>query len=368
MTKQQSIEKWQKEVFSMALKNAEKMLTDYLQSHAEQIIKQVCQNLCNIFENISRKQQYKAAYITFHLMRKDILDGIYQYRVFLYNDSWYLKPGQQIDVLDTRFVYDYYELFYKDLIQNSIAFRSFLSVAEIEIFAMRALETFHGYVVDILRYAINDVLEQDCYYKIQKEQVLEIQSGEYYESCDKIYKEVQEIDYGKWRREFKKGENKLFLFEDLRGIELTNISAMGTDCRYTNFQKSDLKGTSFQNAILIGTRFQHSNMKYANFEATLLNYARFDDADLEGACFEKSITMFDTLFDMIEMKKAFCAVSFVKSCLKNANFKSAYFQYADFRGADLTDADFTGALLENCIFSEEPNLTEEQKKHIIIKK
>ncbi|MEY8320679.1 pentapeptide repeat-containing protein [Lachnospiraceae bacterium 46-61] len=372
MKKEEMLQKWKKEILFTTLQHTIADLEKYLQCHIQQILKNVYCDIDAILKNIVENQnEQKVAYITFHLMRKDIIDGIYQYRVFLYDNSWYIKRGQQLGTLNSSFIYQYYDAFCKQVFQKSNEYRHYFSIPEIEMFIMQNLEVFHYYFVEILRYVMNDISESDNYYKIKKEQTLEIQSGEYYEPCDKIYQEQTEKDYGKWKRELLKQQNVIWSFEDLQGIDCNGMTAIEADFRYTNFKRSDLQYINMQNSILMGARFQYCNMMYADLKQTVLNYACFDYANLEGACFDYAITMLDNiLYGMVKVKPAFYIISFQKCNLKYASLKGVVFKYADFRGADLTNADFTDAVLEQCLFSaqhmNQTHFSEQQKKQIKI--
>ncbi len=236
---------------------------------------------------------------------------------------------------------------------------------------MKQLNIFHYFFVEILRYAMNELTESDAYYKLKKAEHLEIQSGEYFEPCDKLYQQDTEIDYGKWKRQFLKQEDKNFCFADLKGIDLKGISANDVDLRYADVRQSDLQSIDLKGSNLQGARFQKSNLKQSNLEQTILNYACFDDADLQGTCFNNAITELDNILFMLKIYSAYCYTSFKRCRLKNASFKNAVLKYADFREADIENVDFTNAVLEKCIFSRQQLkqivLTKQQKKQIILK-
>lgn len=360
--------KWENDILFPVLNRTINALEKDLQCHIEQMIEKVCVDIKQLFIKIVKKQQ-KVAYITFHIMRKDILDGVYQYRVFLYDKNWYLTKGEQIGVLDSYFVYQYYDAFLKEILLQSNCYRSVFSVPELEMFAMRQLKLFHYHFVEVLRYAMNDITESEIYYKLKKEQHFEIQSGAYYESCDKLYQEDIEKDYGKWRRQFLEQEKKSFCFADLKGIDLKGFSAIDVDLRYADCRRSELQSVNFSNSNLQGARFQKSNLKQSNFTQTVINSVCFDCADLQQSCFEQAISAIDTVL-LFKVHFAYYYTSFRGSCLREASFKKANLKWVDFREADIAGIDFTDAVLEQCIFSREQlkqiYLTEQQKQQIKI--
>ena len=371
MNKKEMLQKWENEIMFPLLENIVCAMQKEIQQNIEQIQKSVCADMEKLLEQAAHKLcEQKAHYITFHIMRQDVLEGVCQYHLILYDESWYLKKGREIGVLDSHVIYDYYNTFYKQLLLQSNAYRCVFSIPELEMFAMKQIGVFHSHFVEILRYAMNGLTESDAYYQLKKADHLEIQSGEYYEPCDKLYQQETEIDYGKWKRQFLKQQNNHFCFADLRGIELKGVCANGADLRYADIRKSDLQYIDLRGSDLQGARFQKSNLKQSNFKQTILNYACFDAADLQGACFDYAVTELNTIIFMMKFHSAYCYTSFKDCCLKNASFQNAVLKYADFRGADMTNVDFTNAVLEKCIFSKkqlnEMNLTKQQKNQIII--
>ena len=365
------LNKWENEVMFPILNHTISALEEQLQCHIEQVIQNVCMDIEMLFNKVAEQQEQKQkiAYITFHLMRKDILDGIYQYRLYVYDKSWYLKRGQEIGTLDSRFIYDYYDVFLKEVLLKSNAYRSIFSIPELEMFAMRQLKIFHYHFVEVLRYAMNDIIESEAYYKLKKEEHIEIQSGAYYERCEKLYQEDKQKDYGKWRRQFLEQQDKQFRFADLKGIVLKEIDAKDVNLEYADIRKSDLQSINLENSDLQGIRLQKANLQKANLQKTILNYACFEYANLQQACFDEAITLLSNVFTL-KIHLPYQYVSFRNCCLKNASFKRVVLCYADFRKADITGADFTDAFLEQCMFSKEQlkqiTLTAEQKKQINI--
>lgn len=368
MNKEEMLKKWEKDIMYPTLNHTISALEEQLQCHIEQIIQKVCKEIEILFDSITQQQQ-KIAYITFHLMRKDILDNVYQYRLFIYDKSWYLKKGQEIGTLDSSFIYDYYDTFLKEVLLKSNAYRCVFSIPELEMFAMRQLKIFHYHFVEVLRYAMNYITESEAYYKLKKEQHIEIQSGAYYEHCDKLYQEETEKDYGKWRRQFLKQENKQFRFADLKGINLKGIDARDVNLEYADVRKSDLQSIQLENSSLQGIRLQKTNLQGANLQKTILNYACFEYADLQQVCFDEAFTILSNVLTL-KIHFPYHYVSFRNCCLKNASFKRVVLCYADFRQADITGVDFTDAFLEQCMFTKEQlkqiTLTSEQKRQINI--
>ena len=162
-------QKWENEILFPTLQNTVFIMQKEIQQNIEQIQKTICAEIEKLFYKAAKKQcEQKINYITFHIMRQDILEGIYQYHLFLYDEDWYLKKGKEIGVLDSYVIYHYYHQFYNEVLLKSNTYRSVFSIPEMEMFTMKQLNIFHYFFVEILRYAMNELTESDTYYKLKK--------------------------------------------------------------------------------------------------------------------------------------------------------------------------------------------------------
>ncbi len=149
MNKKEMYQKWENEILFPTLQNTVFIMQKEIQQNIEQIQKTICAEIEKLFYKAQQCEQ-KINYITFHIMRQDILEGIYQYHLFLYDEYWYLKKGKEIGVLNSNVIYHHYNQFYNEILLQSNTYRSIFSIPELEMFAMKQLNIFHYFFVEIL--------------------------------------------------------------------------------------------------------------------------------------------------------------------------------------------------------------------------
>lgn len=215
-----------------------------------------------------------------------------------------------------------------------------------------------------------EAIKGDEFYYIKKENSMEIQSGEYFEPCNFIYKEVKEKDYGKLKQLIKNNKEAGCGYEDFRGIDLRGMDCQGRNYPYADFSKSTLVESKFSFSDLTACAFQDSEMQDSAFDVCVISGVSFENSQMQNASFRHSISGIGNKFAGIRQKQIFVGTSFKNCCLINANFDNAVIHGADFRGADLHYSSFKNATLYHTRFSieqaEAANLSLEQKQQIII--
>jgi uncharacterized protein YjbI with pentapeptide repeats len=354
-------------LFKEALNNLE---NDFQQNRKE-LKKAFIHSFKGICVNIKEEEKsgrIKTGFIIYNLLRTRIIQHKYEYMVIVYDRDWYLKDGIKAGEFDVSFFYRHFEDVWQKLLKIFRKYVMQISIADVERIMFDHLDYFHKYVVELMRYSLIDALDTDEYLALDKEEIVEIQSGEYYEPCDIIHMEHKgknHIEIKKWLDENKKMD---YCFQDFRGIDLCNLHYHGIDLRYTDFRDSRLDGVNIFTGLLMGTKFKNSSMKDANLMVCMIHDANFENADMTGAKFQYCVT-FTGKNEVNRWKyTGFTGTSFKNSILKGADFTRATIIGADFEGADLTGAIFDEAKLYRSRFTknqlEQIKLTKEQLEQI----
>ncbi|TCO68977.1 pentapeptide repeat protein [Marinisporobacter balticus] len=335
--------------------------------------KEICTNIKEVSTNreeVEKTTHSKTGFIIYTLLRTRILQHKYVYKVIVYDKDWYLNEGLSVGELDVSFFYKHFEGLWQKLMKASKKYVLKISEIDVEHIMLDHLDDFHKYVVELMRYSLIDAVETEEYFAIEKEEILEIQSGEYYEPCDIIHMEHKEKNYKKIRKWLEEKERQSYCFQDFRGIDLKNLEYKNSDLRYTDFRDSQLDGLDLTTSLLIGTKFKNSSMIGTNLMVSMIHGANFEKADLTGAKLQYCVAFTGKNEANAWKKTGFTGVSFKDSILKKANFTGATIIAANFLGADLTDAIFDEAKLYRSKFTkdqlEKVKLTKEQLEQIEI--
>ena len=141
-------------------------------------------------------------------------------------------------------------------------------------------------------------------------------------------------------------ELKKFVFEDLTGIDFSNM-----DLERIRFSSTPLTGSSFKEANLTGAILWKTDLRHVNFEGANLKeavlwendlrYVNFEGANLTGADLSKTDLRYVN-FEGANLTGA----NLHKSNLQGVDLKDAILQETDLRGANLKGTDLTGVTLE----------------------
>ncbi|WP_129599958.1 pentapeptide repeat-containing protein [Anaerophilus nitritogenes] len=342
-------------------KNKDTLKKLYLDS-----FKEICTNI----KELEKSTKGKTGFIIYTLLRTKILQHKYVYRVIVYDKDWYLNDGIRVGEMDVGFFYKYFEEMWQKLLKASKKYVLKISEIDVERIMLGHLDDFHKYLVELMRYSLIEAIETKEYLAIEKEDILEIQAGEYYEPCDIIHMEHKEKNYKKIKKWLKENERQSYCFQDFRGIDLRNLKYNNMDLRYTDFRDSHLDEVDLSISLLMGTKFKNSTMIGANLMLSMIHSANFEKVDMTGANLQYCVA-FTGKNEANQWKKTgFTEVSFKDSILKKANFTEATIIEGNFLGADLTDAIFEQARLYRSKFSKDQlkkvKFTKEQLEQIEI--
>ncbi len=131
----------------------------------------------------------------------------------------------------------------------------------------------------------------------------------------------------------------------LKGRDLSNIDASGT-----NFKNSNLQNCNFIGSKLERSNFNHSKLKGSNFSHAYLSHAKFNNAKASECIFKNAKFLMSKESDLPDHIPI--GASFRCTDLKNSNFDNAVLYRSWFGGAKLNQANFSSANVENAAFSQ----------------
>lgn len=363
---------YEKEVTPLLEETLQQLEADF-QQHKDELkvdFLESFKTICQQIKGIQEREHMPIGFMMYNLLRTRLLQKRYTYSVRVYDETWYLKEGISVGDWDVSFFYQYVESFWQRLLKQAQKYVMKISVLDVERIVLNELETFHDYVVELMRYSIIDAVELETYLALEKANVFRIQAGEFYEPCEAVHIEKVEKNELKLKNWLKKNERKSYCFEDFTHLNLSGFQCTNMDLRYTDFRGSNLEDVALRGSVLVGAKFKNCQMKKADLMACMLQNATFEQADLTGANFSFCVA-FTGKSEATPWKKiGFTGTSFKDSHLQGAHFKGATLCGVDFTGADLTDANFEEAQLYSSQFTRKQlevcHLTAKQLEQIKI--
>lgn len=237
------------------------------------------------------------------------------------------------------------------------------------------------YFIELARYALGDIVKNNKFKEINKEEKFYIAAGEYRDkgliiySDSNTYEDLKSsltyIDQMKTLRGrcFKNlyFKDKEYIFHDLIGNVFDesifeNIKLEKCALAQTSFKNCSLNSVSFEGSILHDAFFYNSNIKKVRFQKvystniydrskTILTGVlgtQFLNSKIEDSSFKKSI-LNGSDFRHSSIEK----VDFTECGLKQADFRECILNYVEFTNADLKDAKFNKNQLSSINLSDE---------------
>ena len=307
-------------------------------------------------------------YLMCHLLRTDLTKGNYCCPLYLYDKNWYFGKGMKVGELQLGELFHLYGSLWDRLKQRSKRYVGHVIMPEVDEVMQEMVTPFFLYLKELVLYSIGEATDTEAYLTMKKEDNFQIRTGEYVEPGDLVYQEQPPKDEEDIRRRLLENREEAYLFEDLKGLDLSHLMLPNRDFRYTDFRKGLLEKCNFNLCLLIGSCFRNSSLEGASFAGSMFHNADFTGADLQHADFSYGVS-YHGKSQVDEGRTAgYAGSSFRNSNLSGACFFGGVYMGADFRGAKLTGIDFTDAVLYESIFTEkqakEANLSSGQLEQI----
>lgn len=358
MTREEAIEHFEENYLYKYSVKLEEILIDYLEKNREVLFNQFKETCKKIFIKIKEMQDKgiigKTDQIIFSWKPVDVLKGYKYMDVNAYEESGYYDIGAECKVLyDVSWACDFYEEICEELNEKRKLYIGVLGQEEMDSFRISTWTSCITVIRDyIIKEIIDDIVEMEEYRAFDKAEVMDIRIGLYMGMDFVMYRhDSREKDPEKIKK-LLESEKRLFLYEVLRGLDLSggnyyNNSFNHADLRGSNLSNCNLQECTFIEANLQNVRFQNSNLKGAMLAKAILENSDFRNAVLENTFFAFS-NMMNTNLKGLEISNCI----FTESNLRNANLEGCKFTATDFIKANLIGAKLDGAKFENCKFRE----------------
>lgn len=297
------------------------------------------------------KDKRKPGYLMCHLLRTDLIRGVYRSPIVAYDRKWYLHKGIWVGELDTSELFGFYGKLWENLIQRAKRYVGKVSMPEVNVVMQEMVTLFYRYLKELVLYSIAEATETDSYLSMEKEEDFQIRVGEYLEPGDLVYQEQPKKDLEELKDWLDKKERKAYCFGDFKGLNLRNLMLQNYDFRYADFRGSSLEKSNLSIGLLIGACFRKCQMKESNLTGSMLHNADFTGADLERANLSYGVTYQGKGPGDTWRREGYTGSCFQDSNLQGTCLAGGVFIGADFRGARLEGSDFREAALYGSYFT-----------------
>ncbi len=373
------VEAWQQFVDEDVAKKSQEALfalEAYFQTEKETLVQDFVDAIRRICLNIKDMQakgtKGKIGYITFSMLRTELLEGKNLYLIEASDSNWFFDRKECVAVYDATWAFQFLRKLEGELEQERLRYMNAIPIPYIGKIKLQEAVKFHKYVVSLARYAMPFAVTTSEFQDIEIEEELEIRVGEYMDASEVVYKKDARVKNSAsikaWLEETAKDE---YAYEVFANLDLSCGKYKGIDLRFADMRQCNLQESNLSNSLLVGVKFAGSDLVKCNFSYSLIQEADFRWCNLQGARFQGAEGYRGLWNRSAWEMPGFLEVNFTGANLQGADFTDANLKGAIFVGANLENATFTGANLDQAVFSIEDadhiRLDDTQRKNVIWK-
>lgn len=127
-------------------------------------------------------------YITYSLLRTNIMEGKLVYLIEAFNRIWFFDRIECQEEYDVRWAYQFLDEFEAELIEKSKPYLNKIGMPDIERVKLKEIALYNNVVIELAKEAILNASEIKEFSDILKEDVIEIRIGEYKRPSEVIYR------------------------------------------------------------------------------------------------------------------------------------------------------------------------------------
>lgn len=176
------------------MKNTEKVLElkEYFDKNKDKLALEFIESLKNMFIKIyemqSKNSKGKIAYITYSMLRTEILQKNYMYLVEAFDKSWFLDDKRCSINYDSTWAFKFLDEFEEALEKKRIEYMNLITSADVEKIKLEEAQNYNYFIKELAKYSLENSKEIEEFEKIDKEEKMQIRVGEYMDVSEVVYK------------------------------------------------------------------------------------------------------------------------------------------------------------------------------------
>ena len=292
------------------------------------------------------------SFLEFTMLYTNFINRCYVSEAIAFDERRYLDQNKQFfGRFDLSFLFGNFDKLWDDLLTVRKRYVGKVSANEVKLFMMDSLPDFYSYFINIVRYAIADLVDRKPFADVARGETFLICVGEYMAKTEIVYIECKNKDAKALARRFGKRLKGEYAFEDYSDLNFSGCVFKFSEFNYAHFRRSCLNNVTFEGSALVGTSFYKAQMDRSCLTNCSIFEADFSYAFLRGARFANERGRAGLPSDDKWRHVGFLPVRFRFADLTNADFSGANLVGADFTGAMLGGVDFTNTVLDGAVFT-----------------
>lgn len=265
-------------------------LDEYLEKHKEELAAKFVEAFKNICIKAKCMQKAgnksKIGYITFSLLRTNILEKKYVYALDAYSNLWFFDRCECQVEYDVNWAFKFLDDFEEELEEKRKHYINKILKPDVEKIKLKEVDLYNERIVKLARYAISEAVRTQAYLDIDKEEVLEVRVGEYKGFSEVVFKEDTRVkDAVAIKRWLEAKYEYEYVYEVLKNLDLSHGDYEGIDLSYADLRGSNLSNSNFKKCLLVGTNFEGADLSFSDFRDANIQGVNLNRTSLEGCKF-----------------------------------------------------------------------------------
>lgn len=140
-----------------------------------------------IIDMQDKGEKEKIGYITYSMLRTNIIDGKFAYLIEGFDKLWFFDRAECREEYDASWAFVFLKEFEEELIIKSKPYINKITKPDIERFKLKETVFYNNWVVELAKDAMFEAAKLTEFKEILKEDVLEIRVGEYKGHSEIVY-------------------------------------------------------------------------------------------------------------------------------------------------------------------------------------
>jgi len=291
-------------------------LQKYLLENYNKLTEQFTEMFKSYCQQITRMQEAgiknPLSYIQFSILRYKLIEGVYEFQVDAYDQSWYGDKVECTTVYDVTPIFSYLEEFSDELIKRRRKYMQRVTVCDVKQYVLEESDKYKLAMTEFIRSALPQVIKSSEYEAIKREDLFVISVGEFRDKAELVYKEdrtekdvekVKQVlatdkEEGHYYEIFDELDLSASIFSNVRWLycsgkksQFINTEISNSMLMFCQFETAIFESTNFSNSSLVGVDFTGATLKDIDFTNTNLFQLNFENATLENIDFTQSNQM-----------------------------------------------------------------------------
>ena len=285
--------RFQKEADVLSVQQLEKLANYMLVEHFDSLVAQFVECFEDYCRQITKMQQAsekgELGYISFSMLRTDILAKDYRLRIDAYDERWYQDRVECVGLYDVSDLCVFLDEFSTMLVEERKKYVYKVSPADVAQIVLKESDRYRNAIMELVRLALVQAVKSPVYKEILRAEHFAITFGEFQDASAIVHKEDRrEKDAKEVKKLLEEKRDNGHEYEFFENLDLTNGKYKNIKLAYSSGAGSDFSNSDLTNAVMFFCKFPKATFNSVKLQNSVLMGIDFDGVTMENVDFEDS--------------------------------------------------------------------------------